>query len=168
MEVSTPTRSFEFVDGKLTITGSDEDVAALSKWFSINLQALPEGSAELAAHRAALLEAQDEGHADEGSAGAGDEDPGGFDGQSGQDHADPGAGADDGAVHDAAPAGEAGTGDAAGDDPLRAAILNLDPSDDENWTADGKPKIAAIEALTGRTDLTRAAIEAAAPGHRRG
>lgn len=50
---------------------------------------------------------------------------------------------------------------------LRKAINDLDPDDDAHWTAEGKPAIAAVTSLYGSTGVTRADVEAAAPGFNR-
>lgn len=47
---------------------------------------------------------------------------------------------------------------------LRRAVLGLDPSDDSHWIASGKPALAAVEKAYGSTGLTRADVEAVAPG----
>lgn len=44
-------------------------------------------------------------------------------------------------------------------DPLRMAIVTLDPSDDEKWNQHGQP---AIDALTDFPNITRKQIEASA------
>lgn len=47
---------------------------------------------------------------------------------------------------------------------LQRALSRLDPKNDEHWTRDGKPSVAAVERLYGSADVRRADIEAAAPG----
>lgn len=49
---------------------------------------------------------------------------------------------------------------------LADAIAHLDPTNDADWTADGKPRIEALEALTG-TPVSRADVDALAPDLRR-
>ena len=50
---------------------------------------------------------------------------------------------------------------------LQKAVLGLDPADDTNWTKDGKPAMTAVEKLYGSAGITRADVEAVAPGHTR-
>lgn len=50
---------------------------------------------------------------------------------------------------------------------LQRAVLSLDPADDSAWTKDGKPAMSAVEKLYGATDITRADVEAVAPGFNR-
>lgn len=96
--------------------------------------------------------------------------------------AGPGAaegGADSGGGAADAPAGAAERG-ADGDGPkhlvngepagtpqnakLVRALSRLDPKNDEHWTRDGKPSVAAVERLYGSADVRRSDIDAAAPG----
>ncbi len=50
---------------------------------------------------------------------------------------------------------------------LQKAVLGLDPADDTHWTKDGKPAMTAVEKLYGSAGITRADVEAVAPGHTR-
>lgn len=50
---------------------------------------------------------------------------------------------------------------------IKAALAKLDPADDDHWTAGGLPAVGAVKELTSSTTLTRADIEAAAPGFER-
>ena len=50
---------------------------------------------------------------------------------------------------------------------LQRAVMGLDPADDAAWTKDGKPAINAVTAAYGATDVTRADVEAVAPGFNR-
>jgi len=43
------------------------------------------------------------------------------------------------------------------------ALESLDPTDDEDWTAAGKPAMDRVKELTGSTTLTRAELEALYP-----
>jgi hypothetical protein len=153
---------YHFTDGEITLEGSDHDVAATARALALNFQALPKGSPELEAKLKELEDADQvheggdlgNGEADvQGAAGQGDTDP------------DPG----DGGADDAATTGEAGAGDATrdGSRAIVEALSKLDPADDTAWTAEGKPKMAALEVLLGRTDITRAQVDAAAPGFTR-
>jgi hypothetical protein len=53
-------------------------------------------------------------------------------------------------------------------DPLIAkAVMKLDPNHDGFWTQMGLPKLSAVEELYGKAGVTRAKVEAAAPGYTR-
>ncbi len=51
-------------------------------------------------------------------------------------------------------------------DVIRTALTALDPTKDEDWTANGLPKVEMVSVLVG-SDVTRAQIAAAAPGFSR-
>lgn len=57
----------------------------------------------------------------------------------------------------------AGSPDEPDADLIRAAVDGLDPANDDHWTKAGLPDVKAVEAALG-ADVTRAQIEAAAPG----
>lgn len=165
-------RGYQFTEGSLEVQGPAGDVDSLGEYLNRCYQAFPDPSEELDAARAALEEPEDGGgeiHTDEPGAGDGDpsgaNDPAGGDGANTQEQ--PGSG--DGEGNDDATTGEAGAGDAGGDSegPIVVALRQLDVNDDEQWNADGKPKMAAIEAIMGRTDVTRAEVTAAAPDFNR-
>lgn len=44
------------------------------------------------------------------------------------------------------------------------AVSKLDPENEEHWTRTGKPAMSAIETFYGSSDITRADVDAAAPG----
>lgn len=50
---------------------------------------------------------------------------------------------------------------------VQAALMQLDPRNDEDWTAAGKPSMARIEAIIGTKDITRAEVDAMFPDFRR-
>lgn len=52
---------------------------------------------------------------------------------------------------------------ALGNERLAAALLKLDPENDEHWTKLGKPAMAALEQFYGSADITRADVGAAIP-----
>lgn len=154
---------YNFTDGEIKLEGSDQDVDALTRALGLNFQALPKGSPELDAK---LKEIEDGREVHEGGdLGNGPADIQGGAGQDTTIATDPVNGGADGAAQ----AGEAGAGDATrdGSRAIVEALSKLAPADDAAWTADGKPKMAALEALLGRTDITRAQVEAAAPGFTR-
>lgn len=164
--------TFEFEDGKIEVSGPDTDVENLSKFLRNNYQAYPEGSKELEEAQAAIEEAMaHEDAVDEGSAGADSEHPGGSDDPDGGagEGTDTGTEAADGGGDVQAGEGSEGLQAPAGDgqSPIAEALNKLDPEDDEAWTADGKPKMSAVEAALGRTDVTRAQVDAAVPGFNR-
>lgn len=47
---------------------------------------------------------------------------------------------------------------------LLAALQQLDPANDNHWTADGMPRLDTVRFLAGDQTLTREAVTAAAPG----
>lgn len=82
----------------------------------------------------------------------------------------PGQPSGDGSGAAGAASGEAGSGPQ-GDGPqaelnekLARAVANLDPTNDEHWTQDGRPAMTAVERFYGSADITRKDVEAAAPG----
>ncbi len=166
------TKEYPFTDGSIEITGPDVDVENLSKYLNRCFQAYPDPSKELDDARAALKEDADAGQAEPDEPAQGDEHPGGADddeGGAGQEPDQP-EDADEVSGGDDPQAGGEGAGDAPGDGqegPVAAALRQLDPANDEHWTADGKPKMAAVEAVLGRSDVTRADVDAALPGFNR-
>lgn len=50
---------------------------------------------------------------------------------------------------------------------IKSALLQLDPTKDEQWTSDGQPRLDALKALTGDASLTREKVEADSPGFTR-
>lgn len=92
-------------------------------------------------------------------------------------HGVPGGAAPQGAAIGRGAAGAAGGGPgagAAGDGPgdarkaeLTAALHRLDPMEDEHWTQDGRPRIDAVEAISGMTGVSRAEVDAAKPNFTR-
>lgn len=50
---------------------------------------------------------------------------------------------------------------------ILASLGQLDPANDEHWTAGGLPATKALEQLTGISPIARADVEAAAPGYTR-
>lgn len=56
------------------------------------------------------------------------------------------------------------TGDGHKNSGIAEAIGKLDPKNDEHWTANRRPRIDALVAMTGTPDITRAQIDNAVPG----
>lgn len=48
------------------------------------------------------------------------------------------------------------------DDHIKAALAKLDPANDDHWTSDGKPAMAALNALL-PAEITRSRLEEVAP-----
>lgn len=158
---------FPFVDGKLTITATVEEMGLYANFLASNWQAYPEG------HEAVeeFFNGKREVHPDPESDGQpplpGEVQPNGEASAAGGGEAEPGAGAAEG---EAGPAGSVSAGD--GHPPelntrLLRAIESLDPGNDNHWTQDGKPAMAMVERLYGAADITRADVSAAAPGYNR-
>jgi len=146
---------YKFTGGKITLAGPDDFVNGMTQYMARNFQALPEGPAAEALQKEidGAREVHQDGDVSRGEAhvqsGAGGE-------PSTQQAADlSGAGQ--------AATGAEGLGNATGDGSraIAEAVKALDPANDDLWTADGKPKMAALEAALGRTDVTRAMVNAA-------
>lgn len=56
---------------------------------------------------------------------------------------------------------------AEGGSSIADALAQLDPKNDNHWTASGEPRIDTVKALTGDQTVTRAMVEAANPGFNR-
>ncbi|WVW77395.1 hypothetical protein Bhz59_00009 [Stenotrophomonas phage vB_SmaS_Bhz59] len=180
---------FQFTDGQLTVNATPEETALLARALERNWQAYPKGHPAL---KSTKQEPSDDGKRDlppgptgsDGDAdvqggvqpeGAGPE-AGGEAGEGGG-HAGPEAGeAAELAQGDGQPAGvsEAAADAKKDDEPkaevnvkLQKAIKKLDPKDDTHWTAAGLPAMSAVEGFYGAADITRADVEAAAPGYTR-
>ena len=50
---------------------------------------------------------------------------------------------------------------------LLKAVMSLDHANNDHWTREGKPSMSALEKLYGASDITRAQVDAVAPGYRR-
>ena len=50
------------------------------------------------------------------------------------------------------------------EDQIRAALAQLDPHNDADWTAGGAPAMKAVEAILGDAKITRADVAKALPG----
>lgn len=50
---------------------------------------------------------------------------------------------------------------------LRRAVLALDHDSDDDWTTSGRPALSAVERIAGFGGITRAKVEAVAPGFKR-
>lgn len=157
---------YHFVEGSIHLSGSDKDLGMLARFLELNWQAYPKGHPALRGKEAEHGQRDlPKGPADGSNHGAAQSERRGTS-----------AGEPDAPDRQQPALPEAdGTGSIpSGDGPtplvntrLRAAVLNLDQTDPSCWAADGRPALNAVVAAYGAADVTRAAIEAVAPGHRR-
>lgn len=160
---------YPFKEGKLSLTGPAEEVALHARFMERNWQAFPEGHERLKEPENGQREIQSGAQQPNGQADLhGDGEPGGS-------GAGPGvAGPVDGGSAGGGEAGNPGAEAVRGDGPapelntkLQKAVMDLDPADDSHWTKEGKPAITAVEKLYGSAGITRADVEAVAPGFKR-
>lgn len=185
-----------FEKGVCTLQGDPTALQSVITYLGRSYQAYPEGSEELEQARKrdrenkASRRKKKDGSRNEvqSSAERGQAEP--VSGDSGEEH---GPSSEEGGVHDGADddsdAGQAelspdgdGHEDARVSDEspqesqpqrrpvnekLRQVVVNLDPEVDDHWTGAGKPAMAAVEEAYGETGITRADVEAAAPGWNR-
>lgn len=154
---------YRFAEGRTTIIAPMEEMPLHAQFLERNWQAYPEG-------HDALKETND-GQRDIQSdpAGAsGDLQPNGEGAAPGTDAAASEGDAGPEAVNEAGGLEPEGDGQAPQlNEKLRKAVLGLDPADDSHWTKEGKPAMTAVEKLYGSSGLTRADVDAAAPGFTR-
>lgn len=50
---------------------------------------------------------------------------------------------------------------------IKQALAQLDPTNDSDWTSDGKPRMERVRELVGDDSVTRVQVEAAVPGFSR-
>lgn len=169
---------YSFVDGRCEIIADPTTVELHARALERNWQALSEGDPRIAELNAAYKEAHAnvQREVSEGSPGpAGQADVlGNGVGSAASADSDPVVvGSDAGAATGEAGSGaEAGNGSPEGvtepkapvNEKLARAIASLDPANDTHWTADGRPAMKAVEAAYGASDVTRADVDAAAPG----
>lgn len=163
---------YPFENGRLTVRAPAEEVALHARFLERNWQAYPEGHPALKEEADGQRHVQEDAQLNEQPPVHGNVQPSG-DGSEAGEPSDLGSGAVE------AKAGEGQ--DPAGDGPaasvaeptaelntkLQKAVLALDPADNSHWTKDGKPAMTAVEKLYGSAGITRADVEAAAPGHSR-
>lgn len=155
---------YRFAEGRTTIIAPVAEMPLHAQFLERNWQAYPEG------HEALLKETTD-GQRDiqpNPSGAQGDLQPEGAGAPSG-DGSDAGQGDAGGETGNQAEGlGAQGDGQAPQlNEKLQKAVLGLDPADDSHWTKDGKPAMTAVEKLYGSSGLTRADVDAAAPGFNR-
>lgn len=154
---------YRFAEGRTTLIAPVEEMPLHAQFLERNWQAYPEG------HEA--LKETNDGQRDiqQNTSGAqGDLQPNGEgaapggDSSAGQGDAGPATGNEAGGL---APEGDGQAPQL--NEKLQKAVLGLDPADDSHWTKDGKPAMTAVEKLYGSSGLTRADVDAAAPGFTR-
>jgi hypothetical protein len=174
---SVTLNGYFFNQGVCTIQGQYDQLGGIITYFRKCYQAFPEGSRELVEAQASFEQGGDNGNADTDA----NEDNGQTEKiQSNVSTQQPGFAtedANDGGHDDNPPADSAPqpNGEMVTDaemtpdlsDKLTAAILSLDPNNDDHWTGQNLPAMAAIEAAYGSTDITRRDVEAKLPGYDR-
>lgn len=172
---------YPFQSGKCLITATPQDMALHARLLERNWQAYPEGHPALKEVSDGQRDIQTGAQPNSEQPPAGDLQPNGAGSEAGGESADGAgsAGAETGEAGsvpngDGQPAGVTGPNPTAGDPPpaeinakLQRAVMGLDPADDAAWTKDGKPAINAVTTAYGATDVTRADVEAVAPGFNR-
>lgn len=182
---------FKFVDGVAELVAQREDLEKYAHYAAVSYQAYPEGHPmiqtinELVAAYLAAAQEKDDGQRD--LQPQGDTNPDGAGAVHGGVQSDgEGAGTETaaaGPVDAGAEPGQSGSlpdGDgqqaqlnseetpkepvAEVNEKLKRAVLGLDPTNDSHWIASGKPALAAVEKAYGSTGLTRADVDAVAPG----
>lgn len=156
-------RQFKAVNGVITLLASAPDVEALTLFIGRMYQAFPEGSAELEA-------ANGKRHLHENPVKDSKHHL-----QGGVQPSEPGA-PKKAAVNDQGTdeAAQGSTGVLPNGDGHRhsrlhrieEALKQLDITNDQHWTADGRPAVAAVESIIGEP-VTRAEIAAASPNFNR-
>jgi len=164
---------YAFEKGRLTITAPPEEVALHARFLERNWQAYPEGHPALKEVPDGQRDLQEGSQPDGQQPVHGDVQPNG----GGTEASDAAPVSGGGVEAEAGQAGGVPDGDgqpAVLTDPvkepntkLQKAVLGLDPADDTHWTKDGKPAMTAVEKLYGSAGITRADVEAVAPGHTR-
>ncbi len=180
----------QFVKGVMRMKGSREQLEPVLAYYGRTYHAFPHGSKELEAAQARDAEGRKKPNGQHNADKAGQSgSANGLDGARADDHAGQhqtaaGSAVQHGADHDAQ-AGSAGvrsnrdghgdTGiragqesqqqqsDAPGDlTKIRAAVLALDGSNNDNWTPEGKPTVDAVSNAMNDPQVTRKLIDAAA------
>lgn len=157
---------YPFRDGKLLITATPDELALHARFLERNWQAYPEGHPKLVEVSNGQRNIPPEKEPNSEPPIPSDVQPSG----EGSDEGEP---QNDGEGTTDAPQGEAGDlpdGDGYAEElneRLAKAVRSLDPENDDHWTKDGRPTMAAVEKSYGATDFTRADVDAVAPGYTR-
>lgn len=164
---------YRFAEGRTTLIAPVEEMPLHAQFLERNWQAYPEGHPALKEvpdgqrdlQEGSQPDGQQPVHSDVqpngGGTEAGDAAPvsgGGVEAEAGQAGGVPDGDGQPAVLTD--PVKELNT-------KLQKAVLGLDPADDTHWTKDGKPAMTAVEKLYGSAGITRADVEAVAPGHTR-
>lgn len=156
---------YVFIDGRLELSATPEEMALHARSMERNWGVLPEGDPRL------NQEQSDNGQRDPAAnpkrdneqAVSGDLQPDGKGPEAGGAAAEGASAAD--AQTAAAGVPPAGAGSAPSvNEKLKRAVEKLDPENDDHWTKDGKPAMSAVAQFYGATDIVRADVEAVAPG----
>ena len=157
---------YPFQNGKCSISATPEDTALHARLLERNWQAYPEGHPALEEESNGQRDIQTDPQPNEEPPTGGDLQPNG-------EGPEAGGGSANGAGAAGAETGETGSLPN-GDGPpaelnakLLRAVQSLDPDNDAHWTKDGKPAMTAVEKFYGSADVTRADVEAVAPGFTR-
>jgi len=165
--INLGSQGYPFREGKLTINATPEETALHARFLQRNWQAYPKGHPK-------LEEVIQDGQRDIPPDHQQDEQPpvqGGSESEG--EGTEAGVAQDEGTATTEPETGDAGTvsnGDGQPEElnaKLLKAVQSLDPKDDSHWTKDGKPAMTAVEKLYGAADVTRADVEAVAPGFTR-
>lgn len=157
---------YPFENGQLVIRATADEMALHARFLERNWQAYPEGHPALKEKADGKRDLQEGSQPDGQQPLHGDLQPNGSGPEAG-DPAPVGGGSLEAATGEA---GSVSNGDgqpAELNTKLQKAVLALDPADDSHWTKDGKPAMTAVEKLYGSAGITRADVEAVAPGHTR-
>lgn len=168
---------YSFVDGRTTLHATPEEMAMHARFLERNWSAFPEGHPALKEATHGQRDLQTDPQPDGQHPVPSDLQPNGAGSEAGQP-ADVGGGAAETASGEAGSVPD-GDGQPAGvtegakepapelNTKLQKAVLGLDVEDDSHWTKDGKPAMTAVEKLYGSAGITRADVEAVAPGYDR-
>lgn len=164
---------YPFREGRMTLSGPAEDMGLHARFLERNWQAYPVGHPALEEVPDGERDIQTDSQQDGQPPVRGDVQSEGDGAEAGEQREDDGGGAADTATREGEDA--AGDGQTEGvtepvadiDYKLQRAVMSLDPADDNQWTKDGKPAMTAVEKVYGSAGITRADVEAAAPGHTR-
>jgi len=156
---------YVFVNGRMELSATPEEMALHARSLERNWGVLPEGDPRLNQEQSDNGQRDPAPHPERDGKQTvpGDLQPNGEGSEAGGS-ASEGAGAVDA---QAAAAGVSPAG--AGSEPsvnekLKRAVAQLDPKNDGHWTKDGKPSMSAVSQFYGATDIVRADVEAVAPG----
>lgn len=154
---------YRFAEGRTAIIAPVEEMPLHAQFLERNWQAYPEGHEALKENPDGKRDIQQDPAGPQG-----DLQPEGAGAPSGDGSA-PGS-EDAGTASNDQAAGLAPQGDGQApelNEKLRKAVMALDPAQDAHWTREGKPAMTAVGQLYGSTGITRAEVEAAAPGFTR-